>query len=142
MVGLQSVSQIWHTLHTHFTSNTRAQIKKICLRLKTPKQDHSISAYLLEIKTTIDSLAAIGAPMSIEDQVEAILNGLSEDYDHFVASIMSRLEPYTINEIEALLLAQEERLAKPRSVDLLSYSPVAAVATWHPSHARNGKLNH
>jgi len=64
-----------------------------------------------------------------------------EDYDPFVASIMSRSEPYTINEIKALLLAQEERLAKPRSVDPLSYSPVAAIATWRPSHARNEKQN-
>jgi len=99
------------------------------LRLKTPKQDRSVSAYLLEIKTTVDFLASIGAPVSIEDQIEAILDSLSEDYDPFVASIMSRSEPYTINEIEALLLAQEERLAKPHSVDLLSYSPVVVVAT-------------
>jgi len=125
----------------YVTSNTRAQIKKIRLRLKTPKQDRSVSAYLLEIKTTVDSLAAIGAPVSIEDQIEAIVDGLSEDYDPFVASIMSRSEPYTINEIEALLLAQEERLVKPRSVDPLSYSPVAAIATWRPSHARHEKQN-
>jgi len=141
MVGLQSAPEIWKTLQTHFTSNMRAQINKFRLRLKTPKQDCSVSAYLLEIKTAVDSLAAIGAPVSIEDQIEAILDGLSEDYDSFVTSIMSRSEPYTINEIEALLLAQEERLAKPRSVDPLPYSPAAAIATWRPSHARHGKQN-
>jgi len=46
--------------------------------------------------------------------VEVIHDGLSEDYDPFVASIMSRLDPYTTNEIEALLLAQKERLDKHR----------------------------
>ena len=111
------------------------------MRLKTPKQDRSVSAYLLEIKIIVDSLATIGASVSIEDQIEAILDGLSEHYDPFVASIMSRSKPYTINEIEALRLAQEERLAKPRSVDPLSYSPVVAIVTWRPSHARNGKQN-
>jgi len=69
MVDLQSASEIWQTLQTHFTSNTRAQIKKFSLRLKTPKQDRSVSAYLLEIKTTVDSLAAIGSSVSIEDQI-------------------------------------------------------------------------
>jgi len=105
MVGLQSASQIWHTLHMDFTSNTRAQIKIFRLRLKIPKQDRSVSTYLLEIKTTVDSLVAIGAPVFVDDQVETILDGLSEDYDPFVSSIMSRSEPYTINKIEALLLA-------------------------------------
>jgi len=88
-----------------FTSNTRAQIKIFRLRLKIPKQDRSVSTYLLEIKTTVDSLVAIGAPVFVDDQVETILDGLSEDYDPFVSSIMSRSEPYTINKIEALLLA-------------------------------------
>jgi len=110
MVGLQLSSQIWQTLHTHFTSNICAQIKKFCLRLKTSKQDRSINTYLLDLKKIIDSFAAIGAPVSINNQVKVILDGLSEDYDPFVASIMSRLEPCTINEIEALLVAQEERL--------------------------------
>jgi len=52
----------------------------------------------------------ISAPVTVEDQVEVILDGLFEDYDPFVASIMSQFEPYTVNEIEALLLVQEERL--------------------------------
>jgi len=90
----------------------------------------------------VDSFATIGASVSIDDQVEAILNGFLEDYDPFVASIMLRSEPYTINEIKTLLLAQEERLAKHRPMDLVTYSLVVVVATWHPSHARNERLNH
>ena len=35
MVGLELSFQIWSTLNTHFASNTRAQIKKYKLRLKT-----------------------------------------------------------------------------------------------------------
>jgi len=50
MVGLQSPSQIWYTLPTYFASNTRAQIKKFKLRLKTPKNDQTIGAYVLDIK--------------------------------------------------------------------------------------------
>jgi len=57
----------------------------------------------LDIKKSVDLLAAIGAPVSVEDHVETILDGLSADFDPFAASIMSRKEAYTINEIEALL---------------------------------------
>jgi len=55
MVGLESSSQIWSTLNTYFASNTRAQIKKYKLHLKTSKNDRTVSAYLLEIKKIIDS---------------------------------------------------------------------------------------
>jgi len=37
--------------------------------------------------------------------MEAILDGLPDDFHGFVTSILSRIEPYTIEEIEALLLA-------------------------------------
>ena len=139
MVGLELSSQIWSTLNTYFASNTRAQIKNYKLRLKTSKNDRTVSAYLLEIKKTIDSLAAIGAPVTVEDHVEAILDGLSEDYDPFVASIMSRSEPYTTNEIEALLLAQEERLDKHRLHDPLTSPVTAAFASWNPVNSRTAK---
>jgi len=123
MVGLQLSSQIWFTLNTYFPSNTHAQIKKYKLCLKTSKNDRTISAYLLEIKKIVDSLAAI---VTVEDHMEAILDGLSEDYDPFVASTMSKSKLDTINEIETLLLTQEERLDKHRLLDPLT-SPVSAI---------------
>jgi len=72
MVDLHSFAQIWDVLHTYFAANTRAQIKKFRLRLKKPKNERSVSTYLLDIKKTVDLLAAIGAPVSVEDHVETI----------------------------------------------------------------------
>ena len=43
----------------------------------------------------------MGSPISTEDHIDVILNGLPEEYD-----------PYTVDEIEALLLTQEEQLEK------------------------------
>jgi len=51
---------------------------------------------------------------------------------------MSRSEPYTVNEIKALLLAQEERLDKHRLLDPLA-SLVAVVISWNPVHSRTDK---
>ena len=110
MVGLRSTAQIWTTLHTYFSSHTRSQIKKLKLNLKQLKKDQSVSTYVLGIKRTVDALALVGAPVSVEDHIEVILDGLLSDYDPFVAFVLSRGDPYIVAEIEALLLVQEERL--------------------------------
>ena len=90
MAGLHSSAEIWDVLHTYSAGNTRAQIKKFKLRLKNPKNERFLSTYLLDIKNTVDLLVAIGVPVSVEDHVETILDGLSVDFDPFIASIMSR----------------------------------------------------
>ena len=77
IVGIQSSAQIWDILHTYFAANTRVQIKKFRLRLKNPKNERSVTTYLLDIKKIVDLLVAIGAHTSVEDHVETILDGLS-----------------------------------------------------------------
>lgn len=44
--------------------------------------------------------------------MEAIFNGLYEEYDTFLVSVNSRSELYTVEEIEPLLFAQEVRIEK------------------------------
>jgi len=60
----------------------------------------------------VDTLVALGASISSEDHIDVILDGLSDDYDHFITIITSKTNPYTVDEIEVVLLAQEERLGK------------------------------
>ena len=124
MVGLKSSSQIWDTFNTYFESNTRAQIKIFFCDSELQKNDRAISAYLLEIKKSVDSLAIIGAPISIEDHIEAILDGLSKDFDPFVSSIMSRKEPYQSMR-SRLLYSFKKNIFNIRSIDMLPYTPAA-----------------
>ncbi|KAH1147426.1 hypothetical protein GYH30_042544 [Glycine max] len=81
------------------------------------KKDKSISEYLLTIKKIVDSLSVIGSAISDDDHIEAILDGFPEDYDSFVTSITSRLDPDTVDYIEAFLLAQEEHFEKHKKAD-------------------------
>lgn len=60
----------------------------------------------------MDTLAAAGSPIDDDEHIQVILDGLSDVYDQIVASILSRNDPYTIQEIEALLMAIEERIEK------------------------------
>jgi len=112
MVGLDSSAAIWGRLLTHFISHTHAMVKKFRLLLKTPKNDKSITTYITDIKKIVDSLVSVGSPLSTADHVDAILDGLSADYDSFITSILSRQDPYTVDDLEALLLAQEERFER------------------------------
>jgi len=117
MVGLEQSWQIWKRFQVYYASQTRAKVKKLKVQLRMITKDKSISEYLLAIKKIVDSLAAIGSAISNDDHIEAILDGLPEDYDSFVTSVTSRLDPYTIDDIEALLLAQEERFEKHKKAD-------------------------
>ena len=50
--------------------------------------------------------------------IEVTLNGLSDEYDGFITSIVSWSKPYNVGEIEALLMAQEQRLKKNKKNEL------------------------
>nr|KYP63900.1 hypothetical protein KK1_018487 [Cajanus cajan] len=58
---------------------------------------------MFSIKKTVYLLAAIGATIDIEDQIQAISNGHSQEYEPFITFVISRMEPYTIEEMEALV---------------------------------------
>ena len=100
MVGLDFSHQVWSKLQTHYASQTRAQIKKHKQLLNIPKKDRFVSTFLLEIKKTVDNLAVVGCPIFTEDHIEAILDGLSDEYDLFLTSLTSRLDPYTAEDID------------------------------------------
>jgi len=68
-------------------------VKKLNIQLRAPKNDRFVVVYLLDIKKHVYSLVDISSPMSNDDHFEAILDGLSEEFDSFVTSILSRLDP-------------------------------------------------
>ncbi|XP_020972883.1 uncharacterized protein LOC110269414 [Arachis ipaensis] len=78
----------------------------------------SASDYLLEIKKVVDSLATVGAPLTGAEYTNVILDGLNEDYQSFLTYVTAKDPPYSIPDLEALLMAQEdivERFKKPDS---------------------------
>lgn len=129
MVGCKIAAQIWTSLNHFFTTQTRTKVSQFRLMLQgTKKGSSSINEHLLKIKNITDPLASVGHPVSSSDHIDAILNGLPEEYDTFVISINSRSESYVVEEIESLFLAQEERIEK-HTKELDSYSGSANLAT-------------
>ena len=110
MVGCVFTYQIWEKVEKIFAFQTRAKVRQLKTQLKSIKKTSSMNSYLLEIKKTVDQLIAMGAPVGTEEHIESILDGLPSNYSPLVTSIISRLDPYSIEEMEALLLAVEARI--------------------------------
>ncbi|KAF7825311.1 Retrovirus-related Pol polyprotein from transposon TNT 1-94 [Senna tora] len=49
-----------------------------------------MNEYLLNIKKIVDALTLIGAPISVQDNIETILDGLSQEYEGFITSTSLR----------------------------------------------------
>ena len=70
-------------------------------------------------------LVAIGAQVTT-DHIENILEGLPKEYNVFIVVVTCSIDPYSINEIESLLLVQEKRFHRYK----LAHSPFQANATY------------
>ncbi|TXG65359.1 hypothetical protein EZV62_006634 [Acer yangbiense] len=107
LMGCNTASAIWSTLMALFVSQTRARVsqyKQDIGRLK--KNNLTMREYRSKMKSLSDALASVGHSLSKEDRVSNITNGLGAEYE----SVTSRVEPYTISEVTALLLAHEKRI--------------------------------
>ena len=91
-----------------------------------------MNEYLLRIKAIVDALSSIGYSILVQDHLDAIFDGFPEEYNAFVISVNTRLDPYTIPKIESLLLAHESRieaLSKSTLSDMMSSN----IAHTHPT---------
>lgn len=73
-----------------------------------------MSEYLMKLKEIVDSLIAIGDPVIEQDHIDAILEGLPEEYNSFVMMIYSRSDNPSVSNIETLLHVQEAQFDKFR----------------------------
>jgi hypothetical protein len=84
---------------------------QIYFQLATVKKGNtSITEYFQTIKTLSDTLAAAGQPLNDFESVSFLLKGLGSEYDPFVTSVTTRVDPLSIDELYGLLLAHEMRL--------------------------------
>ncbi|RVW43373.1 Retrovirus-related Pol polyprotein from transposon RE1 [Vitis vinifera] len=128
LVGCDTSFLLWGRLEQYFASQTRAKAKQFKTQLQhTKKGGSTIDEYLAKIKVCVDSLASVGVSLSTKDHVESILDGLPNDYESFVTSVILRNDDFSVEEIEALLMAHESRVEKNNSS--LDSSPSAHVAS-------------
>jgi hypothetical protein len=102
------------------------------------KGNSSIADYFQQFTGLTDSLTTINQPI-IAFEVVSFLVGIGSDYDSFVTSVTTRVEPLAIEEIYGHLLAHEQRLLlilSPKAEHSVMVDPLAStvgVAHLRPS---------
>lgn len=109
MIGCGFSYQVWESLESQFAKQSRVKVNQYRTHLRTIKKDNSsMNEYFLKIKKIVDTLAAIGSPISFNEHIEAVFGGLDDDYEGIITSLLARVEPFTISELHAMLITQEE----------------------------------
>ncbi|KAK2666005.1 hypothetical protein Ddye_004579 [Dipteronia dyeriana] len=91
-VGCVTVKTLWDTLDKLFVAITRSHILQLKGQLQTLKKgSNSMMQYFEKIKSLVDGLIAVGAPLDDIDVIAHTLHGLPSEYDSFGTSIP--LEP-------------------------------------------------
>ncbi|CAN7041607.1 unnamed protein product [Brassica rapa subsp. trilocularis] len=112
-----TAAEIWTTLTTTYAKPSRAHVKQIREQIQTWKKGEKlINDYFQGLTTRFDEIALLGKAMDHEDQIEAILVGLPEEYKTIADQIDGRETPPSLPEIHEKLLNQEAKLQAASSV--------------------------
>lgn len=90
VVGCNFTYEVWEKVRIHFTSQTRAKVKQFKTELKSVKKGSlRMYEYMLKVKGIVDSLAVVGNPVPINDYIEDIFDGLPEEYESVITTVLS-----------------------------------------------------
>ncbi|XP_074302516.1 uncharacterized protein LOC141634121 isoform X2 [Silene latifolia] len=105
-------ASIWERLQVRFMSASMARSMELKRLLSNMSKDEnqSMEHYLREIKLIVDSLAAINSPVSNQDLLQYVVQGLGSDYETLVTVITQFPGSITFDDLRARLLVQEQRV--------------------------------
>ena len=137
-VGHMSARGVWRVLEKRFASISRSHVMSLRNELNAIKKgNESIDGYFQKIKQARDKLAAVSMFVDDEELLHIVLDGLPSTYDSFSFAIRTRSDVLSVEELNALLNA-EERIIKKRSngVDQIS---MAMAANFHSQGFPRGR---
>jgi len=115
-----------------FASHARSHVMQIYFQLAMVKKgNNSITEYFQTIKTLCDTLTAAGQPLNDFESVSFLLKGLGSEFDPFVTSTTTRVDPLSFDELYGHLLAHEMRIEQQLSAFDLA-QPAANISSWSP----------
>ena len=98
-------------MRNHFERDTLANklfLKKQYFRTEM-KEGTPVETHLKHMKEITDKLAAIGAPISEEDQVVTLLGSLPSSYSILVTALEARVDGVTLNFVQQALRHEEQK---------------------------------
>jgi len=137
-VGSATAHQLWTTLVSMFASQARSRVMQVHYRLATAKKgSSSITEYFQSFKAMCDNLVAAVQQLNDFESTSCLLAGLGPEYDPFVTSITTRLDPLSIDDMYGNLLAHEMRIEHNLSLTEVS-PPMANISTRAPMNRGRG----
>ncbi|XP_071678578.1 uncharacterized protein [Lolium perenne] len=114
MVGLSTSAAVWKAVVEMFSAQSQSRVVHLRTKLnQCRKDDKSGQAYLDEIKSLSDEMAAAGKPMDTVDVISYILAGLDDDYDGFVAAITALMKAeknVSLSDVYSQFMSYESRM--------------------------------
>ena len=109
VTSCEEPKQAWDALKNHFERETLANkllLKKQYFRSEM-KEGTSVDQHLKHMKDITDKLAAIGAPISEEDQVVTLLGSLPRSFATLVTAIEARMDGVSLDCVQQALVHEE-----------------------------------
>jgi len=109
VTSCEEPKQAWNALKKHFERETLANkllLKKQYFRSEM-KEGTSVDQHLRHMKDITDKLAAIGAPISEEDQVVTLLGSLPRSFATLVTAIEARMDGVSLDYVQQALIHEE-----------------------------------
>ncbi|GKE07333.1 zinc finger, CCHC-type containing protein, partial [Tanacetum coccineum] len=107
-------------LKTLFAQQSEQELLQTTRDFHSFKQEegHSVSSYVLKMKSYIDNLERLGHPVTLGLAVSLILIGLRKEFDGFMQNYNMHSLGKTVNELHAMLKLHEQTLPKNNAPDL------------------------
>ena len=121
ITSCESAKDAWDNLKQQFESNTlqnKLLLKKQYFRAEM-SESLSLEKHLKAMKELMDKLAAVGSPISEEDQIVTLLGSLPMKYNAIVTALEARGDDLKLQFVQQALLNEEQKFVKPEGDSLL-----------------------
>jgi hypothetical protein len=138
--GLHTSKQAWTALATRFASQSKSRISHLKKQLQTLAQGpKTCSEFLLTAKSLADQLAAAGNPISDEELISYITNGLNSPFTSFITtySFATRDTQISFDDFQDELLSHEMLLNQQQSK--VTDSSAIALTAQRPTNPQVSK---
>lgn len=134
--------QVWDEIHKYFQAQTNTCSRQLRSELKSiSKGNRSILEYLTHIQAIVDILQSIGDPVTHRDHLDAIVEGLLEEYEALSVIIQYRSGLCDILEAESMLLSHEAKLEKQKKLVLAEPLSINVAQAPNPQNMHHTQAN-
>nr|XP_016463937.1 PREDICTED: uncharacterized protein LOC107786936 [Nicotiana tabacum] len=133
--------QAWDSLHTAYANKSQTRIFSLCdQHARITKDTIPITEYPQRIRSLLDELATVGAPVTNSELIVKILSGLGPEFREISADIRVRDTTITYEELYEKLLDHELYIRHEEAKK--THNPItAAVATHNKSNNNSNNRN-